>query len=297
MSGFAVIKPGLLTTVQDRGRTGLAHIGIPNSGFMDSIHADIARRTFGSADAVVLECAIVGPSIRFEVSVNVAISGAMMNPKVNGAAVGNDVSIAVKPGDELELSAAIRGVFSYIAFDRTVDLPEVFGSVSTLVSAGLGGFHGRPLRVGDGIRLGQKVDNDSNASLNEGVAQTSISLPTGSDSIDICATRGPEFGMVGSAFDLEQHLSKPFTVSGRSSRTATILENEPQEPSFAELKSSGVFPGVIQMNREGNLMVLMRDGPTTGGYPRIAVLDEEAICQLAQCPPGVQVRLVFPSAG
>ncbi len=287
-----------MSTFQDRGRSGVAHLGIPPSGPMDLFHASLARQALESVgqDSVPelwLENALVGPSLRFESPMYVAISGADMNPQLNGQPLSHDVPIEVNSGDTLSMSGARTGVFSYLAFSRPLALTSTLGSVATLTAAGLGGVEGRALADGDELHF---ATDDSASSVSPVAVPASeselyaIEIPQAGDTITLPVRRGPEFDIVDG---VTKHLCVDSHALSSSSRIATLLGGMIHKTSLQsqEMKSSGVFPGVVQLNHQGQLMVLMRDGPTTGGYPRVAVMEEPATWQLAQCQPRPDIKI------
>ena len=305
MIAFKVLKPGLHSTFQDAGRFGYAHFGVPCSGPMDPWHAQQAVDTIEKAGAarlqnrIVLECALLGPTIQFAQKMRIAISGASMLSRLNGKTISYRTVVQVGAGDTLELRGASRGVYTYLAFDRTITLSYQLGSFATLPSAQIGGFEGRPLRKGDHVLVWDPGGTDEtwteiapNMQSMQPKSHSDFVLPQSGDSITIFASRGPEFDRLPSTAR-NQHLCVDAKVGSGSSRMATLLESAFTgfDRQADEMKSSGVFPGVVQMNHAGQLMVLMRDGPTTGGYPRVAVIDAKTTWQLAQCPPGTTVTV------
>ena len=292
---------------------------------MDLYHATCARRALqSSVDHVIpelwLECALLGPTLRFESAMSIAIGGAEMNPKLNGDSVPHNCPLEVNRGDILAMSGASRGVFAYIAFSRRLAMTCELGSVATLVAAGLGGREGRALVDGDELFFAandgeptepiEPTDAPDLVALSESRLEPySFELPRSGDSVTLPVRRGPEFeqarhgrALRNVAKDQQTYLCVEASVGSNSSRMATILtppsdgdgQVDPVKEASqtaVEMKSSGVFPGVVQLNHAGELMVLMRDGPTTGGYPRVAVMEEPATWRLAQCPPNSKITL------
>lgn len=150
-----VIKPGLSTTVQDLGRPGYYHIGIPTSGGMDMLSLAAANLLVGNpAGAAVLEAVFMGPELEFTADATVAVTGAEMPPKVDGAEQAGWTAFRVKKGQVLSFGFLKAGARAYIAVSGGIDVPVVLGSRSTYTLGALGGFHGRKLQAGDVLPVG-----------------------------------------------------------------------------------------------------------------------------------------------
>jgi biotin-dependent carboxylase-like uncharacterized protein len=159
-SMFEVLKPGLSTTVQDLGRPGYYHLGLPLSGAMDRFALVAANRLVGNPDgAAGLEAVFLGPELRFERDALVAVTGAEMPPKVDGVEQPGWTAFRVAAGQVLSFGFLKSGARAYVAVAGGVDVPEVLGSRSTYALGGLGGFEGRPLKAGDRVPLGRAEGN------------------------------------------------------------------------------------------------------------------------------------------
>ena len=150
-----VVKPGLSTTVQDLGRPGYYHIGIPLSGGMDRFALRAANLLVGNAeDAAVLEASFLGPELEFTADATVAVTGAELPPKVDGQERATWTSFAVKKGQTLSFGFLKSGARAYLAISGGVDVPVVLGSRSTYTLGALGGHQGRKLAAGDELPIG-----------------------------------------------------------------------------------------------------------------------------------------------
>ena len=150
-----IVKPGLSTTVQDLGRPGYYHLGIPESGGMDRFSLIAANLLVGNPEgAAVLEAVFQGPEIRFDRDAVVAVCGAQMPPKVEDVEQPDWTSFAVKSGQTLSFGFLKFGARAYIAVSGGIDVPVVLGSRSTYPLGALGGFEGRALKAGDQLKLG-----------------------------------------------------------------------------------------------------------------------------------------------
>ena len=151
-----VIKPGLSTTVQDLGRPGYYHIGIPLSGGMDRLALKAANLLVGNKEgAAVLEATFMGPELQFTEEATVAVTGAELPPKVNGEPRASWTSFKVKKGQTLSFDFLKKGARAYIAISGGIDVPVVLGSRSTYTLGALGGFKGRKLEAGDKLPVGK----------------------------------------------------------------------------------------------------------------------------------------------
>ena len=150
-----VIKPGLSTTVQDLGRPGYYHIGIPTSGGMDMLSLAAANLLVGNtAGDAVLEAVFLGPEIEFTADATVAVTGADMPPKVDGVEQAGWTAFRVNKGQVLSFGFLKAGARAYIAISGGIDVPVVLGSRSTYTLGALGGFKGRKLEAGDVLPVG-----------------------------------------------------------------------------------------------------------------------------------------------
>jgi biotin-dependent carboxylase-like uncharacterized protein len=150
-----ILKPGLSTTVQDLGRPGYYHLGIPESGAMDKFSLAAANLLVGNPEgAAALEAVFQGPEIRFDRDAVVAVCGAHMPPKVDGVEQAGWTSFSVKSGQTLSFGFLKSGARAYIAVAGGVEVPAVLGSRSTYPLGALGGFEGRALKAGDRVKVG-----------------------------------------------------------------------------------------------------------------------------------------------
>jgi biotin-dependent carboxylase-like uncharacterized protein len=150
-----VMKPGLATTVQDAGREGYYHLGIPLSGALDQHSFVAANLLVGNGeDAAVLECTLMGPELAFRDEAVVAVTGAELEPRVNGGARPANESFVVRAGEVLSFGFLKAGARAYVAVAGGIDVPAVLGSRSTYGLGAFGGFAGRKLAAGDVLAVG-----------------------------------------------------------------------------------------------------------------------------------------------
>ncbi|HEV7208571.1 MAG TPA: 5-oxoprolinase/urea amidolyase family protein [Mycobacteriales bacterium] len=316
-SGWAllVVRPGALTTVQDAGRVGLAHLGVPRAGPLDSGAAKAANRLVGNLeDAAVLETTLTGAALRAApVSCStppaagrilIAVTGAEAAASVAGRPVPRGVPVQVGAGELLDIGPARRGVRSYLAVAGGIAVAPVLGSRSRDTLAGIGPA---PLTVGARLPVGDLPKSaaalqDAAATppaphLQAGAAPPAAGTPAPSGPVRLRLTPGPHeewFGPEG----LACLLSAPYALSPHSNRIGARLSGMPVPRRRAEeLESEGMVLGAVQVPPDGQPVVLLADHPTTGGYPVIGVVDPRDLDGLAQVRPGAAVQFVPAAAG
>lgn len=282
---FEVLDPGAYTTVQDRGRFGFQHLGVPTSGSADGFSSRLANLLVGNdEDCAVLETTVLGPRLRVVEEADVAIAGAEMPLYVNDKPGPRWSSFRVAPGDVIHLKMAVRGCRAYLAVRGGVDVPLVMGSRSTCVGARLGGFQGRQLKKGDMIGRG-------NAKLLERprtIPHTFI--PDYPDQTLLRAIPGPQ----DHKFDkgLETFFGSEFLVSSGSDRMGCRLEGPTvrlkRGASFSII-SEPIVPGGVQIPQDGQPIIVLAE-QTVGGYSKIAVVISSDLHRVAQSRPGDRIR-------
>jgi biotin-dependent carboxylase-like uncharacterized protein len=277
-----VVDGGLLTTVQDAGRPGLAHLGVPPSGFLDAPAARLANRLVGNPeDAAVLETTGSGPALRLrEGQVVVAVTGAAAPLSVDGRGVDAYSPFLLRAGQALEVGRAIRGLRCYLAVRGGIAVPRVLGSRSSDLLSGLGPA---VLRAGQLLPVGDVTAGPVPAA--DGIA-----FPDLSRSPVIGVYPGPSADwFVPKALQLLG--SHPWTVDPASSRVGLRLTGPTLERrSTGELAPEGMVTGSLQVPPNGLPVLLLADHPTTGGYPVIAVAREVDLHHAAQAAPGSTMR-------
>lgn len=272
-----VLEPGVLTTVQDRGRVGHAHLGVPRGGALDGPAAALANRLVGNAeDAAVLEVTLGGLRLRSTRGVWVAVTGAPAQLTVAGAALGHERPEWLPAGAELRLGTPATGVRSYLAAAGGITVEPVLGSRSTDTLAWVG-----PPRVAAGSELPLGVPTGEPAPID-----TPRPHPHG----PLRLLPGPrEDWFDGEA--LRTLTGSPYVVQADSDRVGLRLEGPPlRRTRDDELPSEGMVRGAVQVPPDGRPVVFLADHPPTGGYPVIGVVDPEDLWQCAQLRPGEAVR-------
>ena len=279
-----VIDPGPFTTVQDQGRPGWAHLGVSRAGAADRRSAAYANSLVGNEPgAAVLEATLGGPLLRLGSDRVLAVTGARAELTVDGLPARQDAALALRAGCEIRLGRFRVGTRAYIAVQGGLDVEPVLGSRSTDTLSGLG-----PAVVGEGdvLPLGAATSPPPRAHRPPPGGALS---PAGS--VVVHFHPGPAYGI--GAEIAEELATADFLVGSSSDRTGVRLEGTRPLVSATgtgELPSHGVVAGAVQVPPSGFPIVLMRNHPTTGGYPVAAIVDQAGVDLLAQCRPGTLVR-------
>lgn len=281
---------GLQTTLQDFGRTGFQHLGVPHGGAMDRFSAAIANRLVGNPDeASVFEITLLGPSIEFHGDCQVSITGADLGPMIQGDPVPMWETLTLTRGTKLSFQGRRSGCRCYLAIGGVVAAEKWLGSVSPApLGVSVPGLNstavrGRVFEVATGSRrLPRKI-------FSKGLRPD---LPVAGRLTELPIVCGPEWNWF-SQNQQRSFLDCEFTLGSQSNRMGYRFNSFwDTKLSLPPMISSGVTPGVIQVAALGQPILLMRDAQTTGGYPRIAVVKNDAINLAAQLAPGDRVRFV-----
>jgi antagonist of KipI len=275
-------KAGILTTVQDTGRTGFRHYGINPNGVMDLAAASIVNILLGNTRSEgVLEIHFPGDTIHFEEDAVFAIGGAEFGAKLDGGPVENWRPVFAHKGSTLKFTAKILGNRAYLAVAGGFHLERWLGSLSTNRVAQIGGFRGRKLKNGDRIFLnsGSVAPPRSNYRVSPSLIPRYASFPT------VRVTAGAEFDLLN-ALGQETLLKGNFVISADSDRMGFRLRGKTMHLlNEIELVSSAVSSGTVQLLPDGQAIVLMADHQTSGGYPRLAHVAAVDLPLLAQLGP------------
>ncbi|MEU9109324.1 biotin-dependent carboxyltransferase family protein [Streptomyces xanthophaeus] len=283
-SGLLVLRPGALTTVQDLGRPGHAHLGVPRSGALDTGAYALANRLLGNPpDAAALETTLDGVGLRALAPVTVAVTGAPCAVRVDGRPAAWGAPVRLRAGAELDVGRAQSGVRGYVAVRGGIAVPPVLGSRSTDLLSGLGPAvvpAGAVLPVG---RPGPDPVRGADA----------LRMPGAPAELVLPVRLGPRADWFTRA-SLAALLRAPFRVSAMSNRIG--LRTEAGSPLVreraGELPSEGMVLGAVQVPPDGLPVVFLADHPVTGGYPVVGVVAAEALDAAAQARPGASVRFV-----
>ncbi|MGY1650651.1 5-oxoprolinase subunit C family protein [Geodermatophilus sp. SYSU D01119] len=274
---LTVLAPGPLATVQDRGRPGLAGIGVGRSGAADRAAAALANRLVGNEPgAAVLEATLGGLAVRAEADLLVVTTGARCPGSPVHAAPG-----LLRAGATLALGSPATGLRTYLAVRGGIAVAPVLGSRSTDVLAGLGPA---PLRAGDALPVG------GDAGPFPGVDLAPVSDPPGGE-VTVRLLPGPrsDWLTAGARAALG---AAAWTVTSESNRVGLRLAGPALERAVeAELPSEGLVRGAVQVPPAGQPVLFLADAPVTGGYPVAGYVDDADVDRCAQLRPGQGLRL------
>ncbi len=287
--GITVMKPGPLSTVQDLGRFGFQDTGVPPSGPMDAFSMRAANILAGNQDdEACIECTLGGLELQFECDTTVAVTGAALPLSLDGKRVSQNRSIRVQKGSVLTLGTAISGLRAYVAIFGGLDTEPAMGSRSTFTRGGFGGVEGRRLAAGDSIPL-RGIINYNKIAVPERIMPEPKAL-SATEKITARAVVSHERGRFTEEA-LASFFGQTYTVSSKSDRMGCRLEGKPLSHSAgADIVSSGVLSGTVQVPGDGQPIVLMADRQTTGGYTRIAHVIQADLGLLGQARPGSSVE-------
>ncbi|WP_405814925.1 biotin-dependent carboxyltransferase family protein [Streptomyces sp. NBC_01390] len=277
-----VVRAGALTTVQDLGRPGHAHLGVPHSGALDAPTAALVNRLVGNpSKAAVLETTLNGCTLRPRCSVTVAVGGAPCPVTVNGRPAAWGAPVQVPAGALLDIGTALSGVRAYVAVSGGVAVERVLGSRSTDLLSGLGP---PPLTDGAVLPLGPVIGGHARVDV--------VPLPAPPAELVFRVTVGPRDDWF-TPRALRAFTTSTYRVSSASNRIGLRTEGPALERAVSgELPSEGMVLGAVQVPPDGRPVVFLADHPTTGGYPVIAVVRTADLPAAAQAAPGTPVRFV-----
>jgi antagonist of KipI len=281
---------GLLTTIQDLGRLRFRRFGINPNGAMDKTAVRLINILVGNDEnEAVLETHFPAPEILFEENALIALGGADFGAKTGDKCLENWRTYFIEKGSLLKFEKKKFGNRIYLAVKGGFNVEKWLGSASTNLTANIGGFHGRALQKGDRIKF--KIQNSKFKIQNSKSKISNQLIPFYSRFPTVRVTAGAEFQLL-TAFGEQKFLSETFTISKNSDRMGFRLDGEPLYLlNSKEMLSSAVNFGTIQLLPDGQMIVLMADHQTTGGYPRIAHVVEQDLPLLAQL--GTNDKIAF----
>lgn len=292
--GIEVIKAGIADSIQDAGRFGYQHLGINPNGAMDLNAMKIANALVGNAlDEAVIEMSFPSAAICFNSSALIAISGADFTPKLNGRNIPVNQPVFVASGSELKFTKMMRGAWCYLAVQGGFELEEWLGSYSTNTKARVGGVDGGFLKRGDTLVFRKYINGVETKVFSWRPNVTEFYESWSEKTRTMRCIIGNEFDWLTKKSQ-KNFLKHSFSVSRQSDRMGYRLEGtELKQPKKQELLSTAVSFGTIQLLPNGELIALMADHQTTGGYPRIAHVIAADRSRLAQCRPADKIYFSF----
>ncbi len=295
-SAVEVLRPGFLTTVQDRGRKGYQKFGVPVSGAVDEIALRVANVLVGNPQgAAALELTVLGPQLRFQADAVVALTGAEGEADLAGRPVPWYQSFLIRAGQVLDVRTCASGLRAYLAVAGGFDVPMLLGSRSTCLVAGFGGFQGRALSAGDVLPVGPPPARLADLANREVPPRW---RPRHGSPVTVRVMLGPQddaFTEEGCRTLLDTH----YRVSPHADRMGCRLDG----PRIAHRDSADIISdwiplGGIQVPGDGKPIILLADRQTTGGYPKVATVIGPDVGLVAQSQPGeiLQFRAISITA-
>ncbi|MCX5197986.1 biotin-dependent carboxyltransferase family protein [Streptomyces sp. NBC_00249] len=285
MSALEVLRPGALTTVQDLGRPGHAHLGVPRSGALDSAAHALANRLLGNpAGAATLETTFDGVRLRALSPVTVAVTGAPCAVRVDGRPAAWGAPVRLRAGAELDVGRAESGLRGYLAVRGGFAVPAVLGSRATDLLSGLGP---PPLETGTVLPVGPPGPDPVRGA-------DALRVPGPPAELVLPLRPGPRADWFTAA-SVARLLSSRYRVAAASNRIGLRTEAGPPlvRARAGELPSEGMVLGAVQVPPDGYPVVFLADHPVTGGYPVVGVVPQgPALDAAAQSRPGLAVRFV-----
>ena len=282
---FEVIRPGINSTFQDKGRNNLYHIGIPFSGAMDNRNYILSNSLVGNdLESPVLEFAYQGPLLRYQGDkINIAVTGDVnFTIKRNDSLINGKCyeSFILENGDELDIISTNRSVYGYLAVNGKFDLKYQWSSCSVNTKANIGANEGKKLETNQRINI-LKINRDL-AIKKLNYVNTKIE--------NIRVIKGTNFDYF-SENGKKTFFEKEFSVSKLSDRMGMRLEGPKIENIVnTNIKSEGLIKGVVQVPADGNPIIMLSDHGTIGGYPKIGVVISADYDKLVQLTPGSKIK-------
>jgi biotin-dependent carboxylase-like uncharacterized protein len=286
---IAVLKPGLLSTVQDAGRPGHRAFGMPVAGAIDRRALAVANLLAGNPPgAAAVELTLLGGQFRFERAGLAALAGADMGASLDGRPIPSWSSFRAPAGSTLALGPAAAGTRCYLAVRGGIDVPAVLGSRSTYVRARVGGLQGRALAAGDLLPVGPARGRAPAPRVLDAAGE----LPARGGEVRLRALPGPQEDRFAPEA-VEAFYASTWKVTPHNDRMGYRLEGPPvRHRGGADILTDPLVPGAVQVPGDGQPIVLMVDCQTAGGYAKIAAVIGPDLRLLAQARAGDAVRFL-----
>lgn len=283
---LTVLRPGLLTTVQDLGRWGHQAVGVPVAGAMDTYSLRLANGLVGNPEtAAALEVTLLGPVLRADAPVVVAVAGAIFDLEVDGRPVPHGAPLALAAGSVLRFLDRRAGARAYLAVAGGLETPLVLGSRATHLVSRMGGVDGRALVAGDVVPVGTAPTRPATRP-----TRSPLPLAAAPGARRLRVLLGPQDEWFTKS-SVDALLGGTFSVSPNSDRMGFRLDGPALTTKRpGELVSEPVVFGAIQVPSGGAPILLMADRQTAGGYPKIATVVTADLPLAGQLAPGDTVR-------
>lgn len=291
--GLVVKKPGVLTTIQDKGRFGYVGSGFAPSGVMDYRAFIIGNLLVENPpNTCAIEFALAGPTLRFSTNTFIAITGGDFTPTIDGEPVPMYTALMVKRGSILHFGAARTGNYGYLAIaGGSMRIPEVMGSRSTNLKAGIGGWRGHSLMHGDYLPFVTK-NLDFLPNLGSHRIEYDATYGFTDEETPLRVIPGPQDDMFTEE-GIETFYSQIFETTTKCDRMGYRLDGpEIETKDGSDIISDGIALGAVQVPSHGRPIIMLADRQTTGGYAKIGTVATVDIPKLVQCKPGSKIRFM-----
>ncbi|WP_394615047.1 biotin-dependent carboxyltransferase family protein [Lentzea sp. JNUCC 0626] len=274
---ITILKTGPQALVQDLGRPGHAHLGVPPSGALDQQSLKLANRLVGNEEgAAGLELLLGGAELRADAPCTIAVTGPSTEVHIDGRLKDSHQPLQLDPGQTIHIGTPSTGLRTYVAISGGIETEAELGSRSTDLLSGIGPD---PLQDNDVLQLGTPEEPN-----HADVVPPTRALQT----LVIPIRLGPRDDWFE---DAETQLRQGvWTVSDRSNRVGARLNGTKLNRRDGEIPSEGMITGAVQVPPDGQPVVFLNDHPTTGGYPVIGVVDHDHLGFLGQARPGTTIR-------
>ncbi len=285
MATIKIINPGLFTTVQDLGRYGFQQFGMPVTGAMDSYSLKLANLLVGNKPGeACLEATFTGPEIEILKDTIIAVTGAETCLTINDLQVNINCNYQLKAGDFVKIGSVTKGCRIYIAFAGGIDVPVVMNSKSTYLRAYMGGFIGRALNAGDILKTGP---SSLKVKIRSIPSELLLNLNDVQNLRVIGGSEVNDFNFEG----VKTFLTSTYSISNQSDRMGYRLSGPKIEhKEGADIISSGICNGAIQVPGDGQPIIMLADRQTVGGYTKIANVITADLPLLGQMKPGDKIN-------
>lgn len=278
-ASLTVVRPGMLTTVQDLGRWGQQHVGVPAAGPMDWFAHRLANVRLGNGDDdATLEITMIGPELQADADVACVVTGAEFEVTAGGRRTCAGEPFVVRAGERLAFGARLSGARAVLGVQGGIQVPSVLGSRATSLISRIGPFGGRALKAGDVLPV-RAVDSRR-------ISAVGRPLPASGSGARLRVMPGPHESCFSSAA-MRTFLGSRFRVTPESNRMGYRLEGPRLEHTgSSEILSDATPIGSVQVPASGDPILLMADRQTTGGYPKIATVITADLPLAGQLAPG-----------
>ena len=283
MKGFELIKAGIYTSLQDKGRFSFMHLGVTNSGFMDEYAANACNKLLdNSLDTNLLEILFSGVVIKVNENSTVALTGAKCEFFINGTLKETWETHKVRVGDELKIGKLLEGQRVYLGVKNGFNIQKEFGSNSTSVKEGFGGINGERLKNNDILPFDSSIKFVKRRWKKE-------FLPKYKKELTLRVILSYQFDDFNIE-EIEKFFSTTYTVTPDFNSMACKLDGEAIHCQVSNLVSEAIAFGSIQIPKDGKPIILLKERQTIGGYPKIGSVLNIDCFALAQLKPGSKIK-------